>query len=193
MRLSGCFSQFGSPGYHCVGRTRDKGEGYAGVELCYHRGTDPFYTSEAFHRAEGTEGIAVGDYPLREPRSDVPQAFNFLLAGYIQIQRSGRLGRSLLLRFPFRLPKAGPAGRIGRLYLTLERRPRSCVCGGFGVERTPGPGRGPKDQDNREEEEGFAFGRGRHMPTLSTISRPSSPKGCGPRHSLPSTPSGAGW
>jgi hypothetical protein len=58
----------------------------------------------------------------------VPQGFDFLRAGDVQIEGSDRLGRRLLFLTPFWFAKAGPAGGIRRFYLPFERRSRVRIC-----------------------------------------------------------------
>jgi hypothetical protein len=89
--------------------TRDEGEGYGGAELFYHRGTDSFHPLQTLDRAEGTEGITVGHDSLRERGTYVPQGLYLLLARNVQIDRSGRLGRSLFLFFSLGFAQAGVA------------------------------------------------------------------------------------
>ena len=128
MRLSSCFWQLGLPGYDSVCRTRNQREGYRRVELCYHRWTDPFYTHQSFHRAERTERIPVGHDAACQRRPDVPQGFDFLRAGDVEIEGSDWLGRRLLFLTTFWSAKAGPAGGIRSFYLPFERRSRARIC-----------------------------------------------------------------
>ena len=101
--------------------TRDEGEGYGRAELFYHRGTDSFHTLQTLDGAEGTEGITVGHDPLRERWPDIPQGLYFLLARNVQIDRSGRFGRRLLLLFTLGFAKASVARGIRGFDLVLER------------------------------------------------------------------------
>ena len=185
MRHPGCFSHFGSPGYHCVGRTRDEREGYRRVELFYHREADAFYSRQTFHGAERTEGIAVGNYTFRQRRPHVPQSLDFLLGRDVQIEWAQWFGRSLLFLLPLWLAQAGLTRGIGSLYLPFKRRSGPCIRRRTAVKAPIGTGRGAQNKDDREEEESFAFGGGRHLPTLSRTSRFSSSKGRGWGHSLP--------
>jgi hypothetical protein len=100
----------------------------------------------------------------------MPQGFDFLGAGDVQIQGSDGRWRSLLFPAPLRLLKAGPPGGIGGLDLSIER----CLDTGIGwrpaVKRSIGASRGAKNEHDGEEEKRLALGWRRHMPTLARTS-----------------------
>gem|GEM_PF-1768524 len=138
MRLPACFWQFGWPGYHTVGRTRDKREGYYGVEFSYHRWADAFYSFQSLHGAEWTEGVSVSNDAPGESGSDVPERLDLLLAGDIEIHRSGSLRRCLLPGFPLRLSEAGAPSGIRRFYLCFKGRTCSGIDRGMATEGPKG-------------------------------------------------------
>jgi hypothetical protein len=57
----------------------------------------------------------------------VPQGFDFLRAGDVQIEGSDWLGRRFLFLTPFWFAKAGPARGIRSFYLPFERRSRARI------------------------------------------------------------------
>src|ERR1700674_3771575 len=120
VRLPACFWHFGWPGYDSVCRTRNQREGYRRVELCYHRRADAFHTSQSFHRAEWTEGVAISNDALGESGSDVSQCLDFLLAGDVQVHGTGWIWGRVLLPLSLRLPEAGAASGVRRFYLGFE-------------------------------------------------------------------------
>ena len=176
VRLPACFWHFGWPGYDSVCRTRKQREGYRGVELCYHRRSDAFYTTKSFHRAERTEGVTVGNDASGERGSDVPETFYFLLGRDVQVHRPGRLRRCLLLRVSLWLPETRKASRIGSLYLGFESRPRPRIGWRTAVECAEGASRSPEGEHYREKEERLALSGGRHDPTLAMDGLATSPK-----------------
>ena len=76
---------------------------------------------------------------MGERRSNVPESLDLLFRSDVQIDRTGRLWMTLSPGLAFRLPGSGAAGRVGGLYLVVERLPCRSGDGGLTAKGVEGP------------------------------------------------------